>query len=167
MSCRQNFQIECEELLNKQINLELYAFHVYFEMYAYFSKENVALHNVAKFFNKNAQEEIGHATKMMLYLVERGGTYFSNDIKYLENEITGLQDAFEKALVLELEVNSKLHKIIKLGEKHHDYNLCDYIETEFLDEQEKSQKALADHITNIKRCGTGLGEYMFNKNLSV
>jgi ferritin heavy chain len=43
-----------------------------------------------------------------------------------------------------------------------DPHLSDYIEDEFLDEQVKSIKEYADYITNLKRVGTGLGEYIFD-----
>ena len=44
-----------------------------------------------------------------------------------------------------------------------DPHLTDYIEEEFLDEQVKSIKQYADYITNLKRVGSGLGEYIFDK----
>ena len=44
-----------------------------------------------------------------------------------------------------------------------DPHLADYIESEFLDEQVKSIKEYADYITNLKRVGPGLGEYIFDK----
>ncbi len=44
-----------------------------------------------------------------------------------------------------------------------DPHLSDYVEGEFLDEQVKSIKEYADYITNLKRVGTGLGEYIFDK----
>ncbi len=44
-----------------------------------------------------------------------------------------------------------------------DPHLMDYIEAEFLEEQVKSIKEYADYITNLKRVGPGLGEYIFDK----
>jgi len=41
--------------------------------------------------------------------------------------------------------------------------MADWLESEFLDEQVKSIKELSEYITNLKRVGTGLGEYMFDK----
>ena len=43
------------------------------------------------------------------------------------------------------------------------FQMCDYIESEFLEEQVRSIKEIADHITNLKRVGSGLGEYMYDK----
>jgi len=41
--------------------------------------------------------------------------------------------------------------------------MTDYLEGEFLTEQVESIKQLADYVTQLKRCGPGLGEYMFDK----
>jgi len=41
--------------------------------------------------------------------------------------------------------------------------MADWLESEFLDEQVKCIKEISEYITNLKRVGTGLGEYMFDK----
>ena len=41
--------------------------------------------------------------------------------------------------------------------------LADFIEGHYLQEQVKAIKELSDHVTNLKRVGSGLGEYMFDK----
>jgi ferritin heavy chain len=41
--------------------------------------------------------------------------------------------------------------------------LADYLESEFLDEQVKSIKEYSDYITNLRRVGPGLGEYIFDR----
>ena len=38
MSIKQNFHTECEAMINKQINMELYASYVYLSMTAFFSR---------------------------------------------------------------------------------------------------------------------------------
>lgn len=47
-----------------------------------------------------------------------------------------------------------------------DVNLCDFLETYYLQEQVDGIKEIADHITNLKRVGEGLGVYMFDKNIN-
>lgn len=49
---------------------------------------------------------------------------------------------------------------------HNDANLCDFLETEFLQEQVDAIKEIADHVTNLKRVGEGLGVFVFDKELS-
>jgi ferritin heavy chain len=43
--------------------------------------------------------------------------------------------------------------------------LCDFLESEFLQEQIDAIKEIADHVTNLQRVGEGLGVYMFDKQL--
>lgn len=41
--------------------------------------------------------------------------------------------------------------------------MTDFLESEYLHEQVKAIKKLSDHVTNLKRVGSGLGEYVFNE----
>lgn len=45
--------------------------------------------------------------------------------------------------------------------------MCDFIETHYLDEQVKSIKELADWVANLRRMGApqnGMAEYLFDKH---
>ena len=61
---RQNFHSESEALLNKQINMELFASYVYLSMSAYFDRDDVALHGFAKFFKENSDEVVANELLM-------------------------------------------------------------------------------------------------------
>ncbi len=41
--------------------------------------------------------------------------------------------------------------------------MCDFLEDKYLREQVESINEIGKFITNLKRVGTGLGEYMFDK----
>lgn len=41
--------------------------------------------------------------------------------------------------------------------------MCDFIENTYLQEQVESIKELSDFATQLKRCGPGLGEYIFDR----
>ncbi|OQR72111.1 ferritin heavy chain, partial [Tropilaelaps mercedesae] len=43
---------------------------------------------------------------------------------------------------------------------------CDFLETHYLEEQVKAIKELSDYLTNIIRVGNGMGEFIFDKELS-
>ena len=43
--------------------------------------------------------------------------------------------------------------------------MCDFIESEYLGEQTEAIKEISDRITNLKRVGTGLGEWHYDKQL--
>lgn len=55
--------------------------------------------------------------------------------------------------------------IHKIATDLNDPNFCDFLETEFLQEQVDAIKEISDHITNLKRCGNGLGVYIFDRDL--
>ncbi|KIH56091.1 hypothetical protein ANCDUO_13730 [Ancylostoma duodenale] len=41
--------------------------------------------------------------------------------------------------------------------------MSDFLESKFLDEQVESIEQIAKFITNLKRLGPGMGEYVFDK----
>jgi ferritin heavy chain len=56
----------------------------------------------------------------------------------------------------------ELHKV---ANKHDDPQLTDYIEGEYLKEQVKAIKELADLITKMKRAGDAVGLHIIDKEL--
>ena len=41
--------------------------------------------------------------------------------------------------------------------------MTDWIENHYLTEQVEAIKEISDHVTNLKRVGTGMGEYLYDK----
>nr|AGC81883.1 ferritin [Concholepas concholepas] len=165
--CRQNFHAESEAGVNRQVNMELYASYCYQSMSFYFDRDDVALEGFAKFFKKMSDEEREHAEKLMSFQNKRGGRVVLQDIKKPDRDEwgTGL-DAMQVALALEKSVNQALLDLHQVADSHKDAQMTDFLEGNYLQEQVDSIKEIGDYITNLKRVGTGLGEYMFNKNLS-
>jgi len=163
---RQNFHPESEALVNKQINMELYASYVYMAMGHFFSREDQAMHGFAKFFKKNSDEERQHAQTLMEYQNNRGGTILLKDVEKPRKEAwSNILEAMEDTLALEKEVNTSLLAIHDKASQHSDAHLTDFLEGTFLDEQVKAIKELADLITKMKRVGEGLGWHMLDKEM--
>ncbi|KAF4523198.1 hypothetical protein B566_EDAN002457 [Ephemera danica] len=166
-ACRQNFHEESEKALNKQINLELYASHVYLTIAANFDRDDVALKGFHKWFKKQSDEEREHAEKLIKYQNKRGGRLLMETIEgppprsNWDSPLLALQFA----LFLEKKVNQSLLDLHKLASSREDPHLCDYLESEFLTEQVESMKEIADMITNLQRVGDGLGTYIFDRDL--
>ncbi|CAK8675635.1 unnamed protein product [Clavelina lepadiformis] len=155
---------KCEEELSKHINLELYAAYVYTGMGHFFNRDDVALKNVSKFFKENAVEEHEHANKLIEYHNRRGGntTYFSiQPSNHFDPKTFNTMKAMQCALALEVNVNNSLLVLHEVG--NGDPEFQDFLE-EFLHEQVIAIKQLKDFITQLKLCGPGLGEYMFDKH---
>jgi len=161
---RQNYHEESEAGVNKQINLELYANYVYQSMAFYFDRDDVALPGFHKFFKKSSDEEREHAEKLMKFQNERGGRIVLQNIQKPDRDEwgTGLQ-AMETALALEKSVNQSLLDLHKVADSHGDAQMCDFIESTYLTEQTEAIKQLSDYVTQLKRVGPGLGEYIFDK----
>jgi len=163
--CRQNYHSESEANINRQINMELYASYTYQSMSFYFDRDDVALPGFAKFFAKSSNEEREHAEKLMKYQNKRGGRIVLQDIKKPDRDEWGSGlEAMQVALQLEKSVNQSLLDIHKIGSQHEDAQLTDFLESNFLEEQVEAIKEIGDHITQLKRVGTGLGEYMYDKD---
>jgi len=162
---RQNFHEDCEAAINRQINMELFASYTYLSMAFYFDRDDIAFKNVKKYFVKASEEEKEHASKLMEYQNMRGGRVKLSPIAApAKDEWGSIQDAFEAALDLEKEVNASLLAIHKIASERNDPQMCDFLETHYLEEQVKAIKELSDHITNLSRNGPGIGEYLFDKH---
>jgi len=161
---RYNYHEDNEGLINRQINLEFYASYAYTAMSHHFDRHDVALKGHHAFFKKMAEEECEHANKFMEYQNKRGGTIVLLDIKKpTQQSWNSPLEAHETALQLEKDVYQALLELHAFACKHNDPHLSNYLEDEFLDEQVKSIKEYADYITNLRRVGPGLGEYIFDK----
>jgi ferritin heavy chain len=165
---RQNFHEETEVAINAQISMELYASYTYQSMSFYMDRDDVALPGFSHLYKHNSDEEREHAEKFMKYLNKRGGRVVLKDVTRPANDEwgTGL-NSLETALDLEKKVNQSLLDLHVIASKHDDAHLTDFLEGEFLDEQVDAIKEYGDLITKCKRAGTGLGEYMFDKDLKA
>lgn len=163
-SVRQNFHEDNEASINKQINMELHASYVYLALAYQFDRHDVALKGFHKFFKDSSDEEREHAQKFMKYLNQRGGTIKLEAIQPPEkfDVKTGLE-AMRMSLQLERDVNASLLHMHQIASERTDPHLTDFLEEHFLDEQVESIKKISDFITNLERCGPGLGEFQFDK----
>jgi len=160
---RQNFHADSEAALNKQINIELHASYVYLSMAWYFDRDDVALPGFQKFFKKQSDEERDHAEEIMKYQNQRGGrVVFVNVEKPERDEWGSPLEAIEAAFEMEKNVNQTLLDLHKIAASHEDAQMCDWLEDHFLKESSETLKTIGGYITNLKRVGTGLGEYLFD-----
>jgi len=163
---RQNYHEDSEGNINRQINMELYASYVYMSMAYYFDRDDVAFPGLHKFFKKSSDEEREHAEKLMKYQNMRGGRIMLQPVaKPSNDEWNSPLEAMMAALELEKSVNTNLLKIHAVASGNNDPQLCDFLETHYLEEQVRSIKELSDYIVQLKRCGNGLGEFVFDKEL--
>uniref|UniRef100_A0A6B0V3N0 Ferritin n=1 Tax=Ixodes ricinus TaxID=34613 RepID=A0A6B0V3N0_IXORI len=118
---RQTYHVDCEALINKQINMEFYASYVYASMACYFDRDDVSLPGFHKFFKKCSHEETEHAEKLMAYQNKRGGRVVLQPIaKPAQDEWGSGLEAMQAALELEKTVNQSLFELHKLATEKDD-----------------------------------------------
>jgi len=163
---RQNYHDDTEALINKQINMELYASYVYQVMAFHFNQDDSYGPGFSSFFHKSSGEERMHAELLMKYQNKRGGRIVLQKITApVKTRWESGREALEDALVLEKKVNDSLLSLHKVASGHNDPHACDFLETNFLNEQVDAIKQLADMVTQLTRAGPGLGEHLFDKEL--
>merc|ERR1712033_157091 len=163
---KQNFHLESEAWINKQINMELYASYVYLSMSAYFARDDIALHGFAKRFRAASTEEKDHAEKLISYQILRGGRVSFQAIAKPNVEDWGTAvEAMEASLELERTVNESLLAMHKVADGHGDAQMTDFIEGTFLNEQVEAMKEIGDLITQMRKAGDGLGLHIIDKEL--
>jgi len=164
---RQNFGETSEHLLNMQVQMELSASHAYLAMSAYFERADVTLPGFKEWAEKQSEEEREHAEKFIKYLNLRGGRYTPLPIPQPDvTTYTSALDAMETALKMEINVNAALLKMHKVASDSDDAQLCDYLESNYLEEQVESINAIAQTVRKLMRAGPGLGEYMVDKDMA-
>lgn len=164
---RQNFAEQTEHLLNMQVQMELHASHAYLSMAAYFDRADVALPGFKEWAENQSSEEREHAEKFIEYINLRGGRYVPMEIPEPEvSAFSSAMDAMEFALKLEISVNRALLHMHQVGSDANDAQLCDFLESNYLEEQVESINSIAQIIRRLTRSGPGLGEYMVDKELA-
>ncbi|KAF9994620.1 fts3-like protein [Modicella reniformis] len=163
---KQNFSSACEESINHQISQELQASQVYLSLSAWAGHVNQALPGLEKFFRDSAEEEREHAQKLINYQNRRGGKVILQTLQAPESDWSSARNAIESTLQLEKDVNKCLLNLHKVAEENSDPQLCDFIESEYLEEQVEAIKKIADLVTQLNRVGgDGLGLYLWDQEL--
>merc|ERR1712105_280849 len=160
------YQEECEALVNKQINMELYAGYVYIAMASYFDRVDQALPGFACFFKKSPNAVRNHGGTLMEYQAKRGGKVVLQDItKPTRMEWGTPLEAMTAVLELEKTVTPTLQDLQTVATEKKDFHLTDFIQREFVGKKVNIIKEIGDCLTKIKRAGDGPGLYIVDRDL--
>jgi len=126
-----------EQMLNKQIALELYNFSVYEELSCFFAHGSRGYTNLAAHFRGEADEELKHSRMFMDYQLQRGGK-----VRFLSSPEGNIDHKLTYVALLEIHNNSSS-----------DPHLQDFIEN-VLEEQLETQKKINDTIRRLESGGS-------------
>ena len=163
---------ENNNLVQEQINLEYKASLTYHYLFYLLNCSEYALDNIANYFNSQSLEEREHANIFIKYLNKRGGIICSlspkeyHPIDIEKSSIYSLLNSvFKIALNLEIEIYDHLMKLHKSGTETNDPQFCDFIESNFLEEQIESIDQFKRYLTQINQCGdNNYAIWDFNNN---
>lgn len=150
-------------LLNEQLNLELYSSYAYLSMAAYMDEKS--LDGFAHWMKLQAEEELQHAQKIYNYMADVGAKITMLAIKQPPVDFTSPLDAFTQALDHEKHLAVELNKISIEAGKAGDNTTVTFLDW-FLTEQveEVAQtSSICDKLTLIDDNGHGL--LMLNNEL--
>ncbi len=136
-----------EELLNEQINKELYSDYLYLAMGAYLRSQN--LNGMAKWVELQAREEETHAWKIYEYINKKNGRVILKSIKEPPSEWKSPLDVFEAVLTHEQSITKSIDGIAQAADVEKDYATSSLLQW-FIDEQVEEEAAAFEIVAKFK-----------------
>ena len=145
------------QLLNEQINKELYSAYLYLDFSNYFKR--VGLDGFANWYMIQAQEERDHA--MLFY------QFLQNESDRPDKELNSHMAVLEAGLEHEKYVTSLIHDIYAEAYKVHDFRTMQFLDW-FVKEQGEEETNANDMITKMELFGSDArGLYLLNQELAA
>ncbi len=152
------------DALNEQINVELSSAYTYLAMSAYCQEQN--LPGAASWLRLQWEEELAHATKLIDYVAERGGTVTLKSIEQPNGRFNSLLDVFRQVLKHEQEVTAAIYKIYDLAVAEKDYAAQTLLQW-YVNEQVEEENTPAEIIRMLEMAGeSGPGLLMVDRRLA-
>jgi bacterioferritin B len=127
------------EALNHQIGREFLAAHQYTAIAAYYDR--LTFPRLAKFFFDQAEEERGHAMKMLGYLRDTGADMQLGEIAAPKNDFADHVEPIRLALQNEKKVTVAIASLYEIARETNDYASESFMQW-FVDEQVEEESAM-------------------------
>ena len=153
------------ELLNDQINKELYSAYLYLDFSNYFKR--VGLDGFANWYMIQAQEERDHAMLFYQYLQNENQIVTLKAVDKPNKEINSHMDVLLAGLEHEKYVTSLIHDIYSAAYEVRDFRAMQFLDW-FVKEQGEEETNANDLITKMELFGSDPKSlYMLNQELSA
>ncbi|MDD4659917.1 MAG: ferritin [Massilibacteroides sp.] len=132
------------DALNEQINEEMWSSNLYLSMSIYFDK--MGLSGCAHWMKKQAEEELGHAHKIIEWSVKRGGEPEVGQINVVPTGWGSPLEVFEHVYKHEVHVSESIDKLVNIASAEKDKATQDFLwgfVREQVEEEESAQKIIA------------------------
>lgn len=135
------------EMLNQQIQKELYSEYFYLSMKAYFADEN--LDGFANFFDVQVKEERFHAMKFFDYVIQAGSKVTLETLEAPPNTFTSAEDVFQKTYDHEKFVTESIYKLVDLAIEERDHKTNAFLQW-FVNEQIEEEATMDGVLKKLK-----------------
>ena len=153
------------QLLNQQVNKELYSAYLYLDFSIYYDEEG--LDGFANWYKIQAQEERDHAMLMLQYLQNNGGKATLETIAKPDKELTGRLQVLELGLEHERYVTSLIHDLYEAAHSAKDFRTMQFLDW-FVKEQGEEETNANDLISKMELFGSDPKSlYMLNSELAA
>ena len=153
-----------QELINDQINYEMYSGYIYLSMAAYFESEN--LEGFANWMKIQAYEELKHAQKFFDYVNERGARVLLKSIQAPKTEWISAKEVFKEAYEHEKNVTARIYNIADYAIELKDHATVSFLNW-YADEQVEEEANTLEILQKLEKIGDHMqGLFMLDSELS-
>ncbi|HOE99918.1 MAG TPA: ferritin [Spirochaetota bacterium] len=145
------------DIINEQINKELFSSYLYLSMAAYF--ESINFEGFANWMRKQSNEENNHAMKFFNYIYERGGKVTLKSIKEPKAEWKSPLDAFLEAYEHEKFITDSIYKILDAAKAEKDYATENFL-AYYIKEQVEEEDSAVVIVEKLKQIGDNFSGLM-------
>lgn len=151
------------DLLNLQINKELYSAYLYLDFANYYKDQG--LDGFANWYTVQMQEERDHAFLFMQYLQDNGESVKLESIDAPSATYKDFSDALRQGFAHEKEVTASIHQIYEAAHKKNDFRTMHFLDW-FVKEQGEEEKSAEDLIKKYELFGADPNSlYLLNSEL--
>ena len=153
------------ELLNQQINKELYSAYLYLDFANYY--EATGLDGFANWYKIQAQEERDHAMLFYQYMQNNGAKITLEAIDKPDKVFQNTMDPLKEGLVHEEYVTSLIHNLYAAAHEVNDFRTLQFLDW-FVKEQGEEETNASNLIQKMELFGSDAkGLYMLNSELGA
>jgi len=154
-----------EEVLNKQINAELWSAYLYLSMSSWF--ESKGLKGFANWMRIQYQEENTHALKIFDFILTRAGEIKLEPIAAVPNVWEDINEIFEQSYEHECIVTAMIYNCYDVAESEKDRATTSMLQW-YVDEQAEEEKNVTEILDQLKLIGNdGQAIYLLDKELAT
>ncbi|RDU65008.1 ferritin [Helicobacter sp. MIT 14-3879] len=141
---------EVIDLLNDQVAKEMFAANLYLSMSGWCFKNR--FDGAGEFLSQHAEEESGHAKKLITYLNETDSQVMIQSIEKPESNFSSLLDVFEKTYKHEISVTQSINNLVDFTFNKKDYSTFNFLQW-YVSEQHEEESLFRGIVDKIKLIG--------------